>query len=296
MRYPHRIRLVDPRNRQPPQGVAYNALAYDVIRLGGNSELEFIPNEFHKDYVGDGKNNAIKFNDRLVYVTRYMTEPKNSTNVSIDVQALVTAVDDGTRNTAREAFSVKIPRQEMKRAAKFLTDQRKFSLENYGYQLALDRSPYKTSGNNILWKGSRTGNVPVQILSSNHLSSSVLFLLPDSLNLTVTATGNEDSPLDGRIIRTIVPWTIERLDGNASAISGDLPPVKKWTKFAEPFTLPIQTQVDRGLGTLNLMYAWFGEDSLNDTDWGYDTYLKIDRIDPFPDMVDIRCSQDYSIL
>lgn len=288
MQYPHRVRIIDPRNRQPPQGVAYNAKAYDVIRTGGGDLTEFMSDSDTAKYEDAGAA------ERMALINQYLTEPEGAEPVSIDVQALVTTVDDGTRNIAKQAYSVKVPAKEMRRASDYLLAQRKFSIDNYGYQPIIDRRLSLVNNDGIFWRGSSRGGSYRYIVTSQAIPSSVLAVDPDTLNLSIAGTGNNDSPIDKRTIRNIIPWT-NTFNGNDWEMAGSYPPVVFWKQTGNLIDLPIRTAVKNGPAS-NIIYGWFGTNELDPKQWTFGQFLKIDRVDPFPDMVDIRCSQEFSIL
>lgn len=288
MRYPHRVRIIDPRNRQPPPGVAYNAKAYDVIRTGGYTLTEFLPDP--QAFV-DGD-----YPERVRLVNKHLTEPEGSAPVFIDVQALVTTVDDGTRNINKEAFSVKVPRSEISKAGTYLATQREKSISDYGYQTVIDRSPFRLTSTSVTWRGNGAQSTITLFLSSEATPSSVISANPNTLKLTIAGAGDNSSPLDGKVLLNLIPWTKTQQTGTDFVLNGDFPPVIEWTAQEEVLGLPLRTQVQLGLNRNNSAYAKFGKNVLDVQTWGYDNYLKIDRVDEYPDMVDIRCSQEVGIL
>lgn len=249
MRFPHRVVISDPRNRQPPAGVSYVASRYDVVRYRA------IFNSSGRRFNNEG--------DVIDYLNQDHTEPVDSEPVKIEVPALISMTNDGDRNLSNIAYSIRMPITEYKKAQEFLNDQRQFSREQYGYT----SEPLPRV---LVRRGLDLDIVTLQAVSSSELALRV------PLNeLSVEIPTTLKNPFAIRNPETYLEYNFDISDDVEDGITGFIPPAQSWGDgdvhlWRSTNNRPFSTKV-----TLR--------------DFAYKFSLFVSRIDTYEDLVEFRC-------
>ena len=292
MRFPHRVRITDPRNRQPPEGVAYVAWKYDYINLP--SQADFLDLNLE-----DGT----------------FVEPPNSEPVSIEVDALVNMVDDGDNNQDFVAYSVKVPSAEVTRAGAYFREQRQRSQAEFGYVESYQLSPnnfyrgftLNRGGTNVsAWRGNQRTAIQFSVDPNTELGP--LIVIGDAMGsseiptrnldvslLSFAGTGSGDSPLDGRARAGTAEFRLST-QNNSSSLTGLWPPIANWSPTRlNDFYRKLEQQITGDDVTYRTYWVGFG-DQADGRYWGYPFTLSAYRMDTFPDLVDFRARVDFTWL
>ena len=192
MRFPHRVRFHDPRNRQPPEGVAYNAVNYDLIRQTGENR--------DKTIAELNANNA---------------EPKDVSYPTFDVPALVSMTDDGNRDKNETAYSIRIPLKSFNDIKIHFENERRRSLDNFGYSVDLPDPLFS------LREGS---NNPLTLAARRAIASANLTTRVSIRTLTISPDPKFPNPFTDRIIPGLYYY---RADFNV--IEGVIPPMRMFS-------------------------------------------------------------------
>ena len=253
MLYPHRVRFTDPRNRQPAgMGIAYDAIKYDYV-WATSVQSKLFPSRVR---VSD---EIVKtFNDER-------SEPLSIVYPQIDVQCLVSMVNDGTRNLGATSYSVRVPEAEFKKVSAYFGEQRARSIREFGYRTSL---PHLTFSNGY-W-------------TSEAFPSSLLAENVEISELDIIETDGNESPLAGRQLPTILGFD-DLTDATDYTLKGYWPPIRGWSL----------TEVDDGYELRNGLI--FG-DIYAIVDDPYPTRSNITRMDTYPDMVDFRITVPFTKL
>ena len=252
MRFPHRVKFIDVRNRQPPQGVAYDAAKYDVIQVVNANEP--IPD------IDRGDDAAAR-----AYLNANNVEPEGTTSPEIDVAALITAADDGDRNLDAVRLNIRVPMREIARVRKFFDEKRKESINNYGYKETFEiENRYINLG---LFQSPSTFGASI----SSALGSGLLNSITGINYLTMAASDDDSGILSDLVSESVAQYDI---DSNLTPqFLGLLPPVREWqtpNSFDRRFIA----------GYLYSVYVDLGP--------GYIWKLQITRVDRYPDMMSFR--------
>lgn len=292
MRYPHRVRFTDPRNRQPPEGVAYAAWKYDYINLPSRPE-------FRELDLQDGT----------------FVEPSGSEVASIEVDALVTMVNDGDNNQDFVAYSVKVPSAEVSRAGDHFREQRVRSQEEFGYAEIISTSPNEFyrginlsgAGQNLLaWRGNKRTAIALSLDPNSSLgplmaidnatgSSDLPARNLDVALLSISGTFNDPSPLNRRARSGVAEYK-ETVSNSYSLLTGFWPPIASWsTTKRNDFYRKMEQEIAGNDNSYRTYWVGFGAQA-DEGYWGYPYTLTTYRVDTFPDMVDFRARVDFTWL
>ena len=247
MRYPHQVRLIDVRNRQPSQGAAYDAVKYDLLKIV--SENAAIPG------------NISDTDDIVDYLNANHVEPAGAEPVTFDVDAFVTASDDGDRNLDTARLNIRIPTAEVDKARSFFMEQRKRSLSKFGY--TIERS-------NIVIFSLTTGPAISRSIDSA-IGSSVIYENIDVENISMAPIGDKSGILSGLVNNAHANWSVSLVD--RSPYTGLFPPVQGWVKATSSKNTPgYRYNVSAELGP------------------GYPWNLQLSRVDRYRDNFSFRAN------
>lgn len=258
MRFPHRVRINDPRNRQPPKGVAYDAAKYDILLLDFNPDFQ---------------------EDDVAILNANNKEPENVKAVFYDVPALVTTSDDGTRNLASTTYAVRIPAKAFFDARTYLEAERERSLDSFGYETnaALLQTAITLTPN---------GFEPV---AAGSLNSSYLEPKLRTRTLSLDPVPNFVNPFTDRIVPGGLAWFYNRATIRASGV---FPPIKSWendiTEKQRRDTVRDTQYENINRYPINGVYAELVR--------LYPFGLQVTRIDAYSDIVEIRCIETLNYL
>ena len=211
MRYPHRIRLVDVRNRQPSQGAAYNAINYDLLKI------------IDANAVIPGDDSDIKVVE--AYLNANHVEPPNSAPVTFDVDSLITVSDDGDRNLNNATLNVRIPVSQIERARAFFIRQRQRSLTDFGYTTTSTNITFISFGPNDIGQITRA--------TENALGSSVLYGDIDVDQISMGPIDKRSGILSDLVSNAVANFTIDR---RGPTFSGFIPPTIAWKDEGRNFS------------------------------------------------------------
>lgn len=340
MRFPHTILIEDPRNRRPPEGASYVASNYDYLRLGGKNlksligsilddqgdEIELDEDVFSFSSAEDLEKTKLTKEEFIPAMNKFLAEPKGSKPVSVEVECLVTMVDDGNRNLDQIAYSVRVPKSEVDRATAYLKQERLNSLTMFGYTRP-EQQVYVSQEGYRLWRGSSDA-IPEFGRGADAFFTVGTVTLSSHINraslpigeFSIRGTGRGTSPIDNRTLSGVADFkatqtgNIYNRSGRSSGggqtvdfyefeLIGTFPPVIEWfavqnslrTLFPCNFNKKkISLGEDVSLGST--FFCSFGEDPNISGLWGYEYNLFINRVDTYPDVTDFRCSAPNNVL
>lgn len=195
MRFPHRVRISDPRNRQPASGKSYVATNYDFIRQYGTLDVVGMPN----------------------YET-VIVEPKDASSPIYDVSALVSMTDDGDRDKETISFSIRIPISQFNKCREFFIKERARSLNDFGYvRQRADPIRFYNLGNEIT----------LETVNELSLSSARLENVVNARYLSVQPVPGFPNPFLNRAIKGTFAYDVT-VDSNTGipTFRGLFPPIK----------------------------------------------------------------------
>ena len=187
MRFPHRVRITDIRNRQPPEGVAYNAVNYDLLRQN------------------------LKLDTRIT--TDYKTsrvEPPNVTTPFYDLPALVNMTNDGDRDKTAVTYSIKVPLSSFNKAKEYLESERNRSIEKFGYS--------EERAESVLF----FSNQGIQNISRGSLGSATIGKKLSIQYLTISEVPNHPNPFTTRAVAGVFYYRF-----TSGIIDGIFPPIQR---------------------------------------------------------------------
>ena len=270
MRFPHRVRISDPRNRQPPEGVAYDAKLYDLLRI---AEIRW-PRDATEETI-------------LPQLSANNVEPDGITSPFFDVPALVTMTNDGDNNNFSTTFSIRVPIKEYRQAKNYLNGQREVSIKNYGYQQdgrAREEFRVYTLG--------LPSNPAISSLPSSYLVERVNFN-----QAFIGPVPGEEDPFSERFVPGQLYYALGLDDID---FEGVIPPVKEWDlrqRRIDPDSLLSRPSPGWWFFQLRGTVSGGGARIMAvRPESNYPAGLFIRRFDAYEDMVELRCEETLNFL